>query len=49
MPAFQKLYVGNLTWTTNEDNLRAIFGKHGEVIDAFVIRDRLTGIEILTL
>ena len=41
--ALQKLYVGNLSWTTNEDALRGLFGKHGEIIDAFIVRDRLTG------
>lgn len=39
----QKLYVGNLSWTTNEDALRGLFGKHGDIIDAFIVRDRLTG------
>jgi RNA recognition motif-containing protein len=39
----QKLYVGNLSWTTNEDTLRGLFGKHGDIIDAFIVRDRLTG------
>ena len=43
MPVLQKLYVGNLTWTTNEDTLRQLFGAHGEVNDAFIIRDKLTG------
>lgn len=42
-PAFQKLYVGNLAWTTNEDTLRELFSKHGEVVDAFIVRDRLSG------
>ena len=39
----QKLYVGNLTWTTNEDTLQQLFGAHGQVNDAFIIRDKLTG------
>lgn len=39
----QKLYVGNLSWNADEETLRELFGKHGEVIDSFIIRDKLTG------
>merc|ERR1719215_2126829 len=39
----QKLYVGNLTWTSDDNTLRSLFSKHGEVTDAFIVRDRLSG------
>jgi hypothetical protein len=42
---FQKLYVGNLTWTQTEDSLRTLFSKHGEINDLFLVRDRLTGLD----
>ena len=42
-PSLQKMYVGNMTWTMNDESLRALFAKHGEVSDAFIVRDRLTG------
>jgi hypothetical protein len=41
--ALQKLYVGNLNWQMSEDSLRKTFSKHGEILDAFIVRDRLTG------
>jgi superfamily II DNA/RNA helicase len=37
------LYVGNLPWTTTDDDLRDLFGRHGEVNQATVITDRKTG------
>ncbi len=39
----KKLYVGNLKFTTNTADLRAMFGEHGEVAEAIVIEDRETG------
>ncbi len=41
--ALTKLYVGNLAWSATEDSLRSLFGKHGTVMDCFIIRDRLSG------
>jgi cold-inducible RNA-binding protein len=38
-----KIYVGNLSFNTNEDNLRAAFEAHGEVASATVVADRDTG------
>jgi RNA recognition motif-containing protein len=35
--------VGNLPWTTTDDDLRDLFGRHGEVSQATVITDRKTG------
>jgi RNA recognition motif-containing protein len=39
----QKLYVGNLPFTATEDDLRALFGQHGQVISVQIIMDRDTG------
>src|SRR3954454_19212018 len=38
----QKLYVGNLTYDTREDDLLELFGQYGEVLSAQVIIDRDT-------
>ena len=39
----KKLYVGNLAFSTTEDELRAIFEQHGSVGSVNVITDRETG------
>ena len=38
-----KLYVGNLPYSTTEDDLRETFSPHGTVVSAAVISDRETG------
>ncbi len=38
-----KLYVGNLPYTTTEDELRQMFAEHGEVTSANLVMDRDTG------
>src|SRR5262245_22275965 len=38
-----KLYVGNLSYTTSEDDLRHLFSQAGTVKSATLIRDRDTG------
>lgn len=38
-----KLYIGNLPYSTTEDDLRALFGRAGTVTDVLVITDRETG------
>eukprot|EP00566_Odontella_aurita_P021948 CAMPEP_0113557190 /NCGR_PEP_ID=MMETSP0015_2-20120614/17654_1 /TAXON_ID=2838 /ORGANISM="Odontella" /LENGTH=236 /DNA_ID=CAMNT_0000458589 /DNA_START=37 /DNA_END=744 /DNA_ORIENTATION=- /assembly_acc=CAM_ASM_000160 len=38
-----KLYVGNLSYDTNDDSLRSAFGRFGSVTDAFLPTDRETG------
>jgi RNA recognition motif-containing protein len=38
-----KLFVGNLSYSTGDDELRAAFEPHGRVVAAEVIMDRLTG------
>ncbi len=37
------IYVGNLTFQTNSDDLQNLFSPHGEVTKATVITDRDTG------
>jgi len=37
-----KLFVGSLSWNTDDDALRAAFDAYGEVTDAKVITDRDT-------
>ena len=38
-----KLYVGNLSFNTNEDALRAAFGQFGAITDVYIANDRETG------
>ncbi|MCA9375419.1 RNA-binding protein [Candidatus Dojkabacteria bacterium] len=37
-----KLFVGNLSWDTTEDSLRAMFEQIGEVQEVVIIMDRRT-------
>lgn len=39
----KKLFVGNLSWKTTEDNLRAHFEKAGPVVSVRIIADQYTG------
>jgi RNA recognition motif-containing protein len=39
----KKLYIGNLSFNTTEDELRAVFQRHGSVDSVAVITDRETG------
>ena len=39
----KKLFVGNLPWGINNDSLRELFASVGEVIEAMVITDRMSG------
>lgn len=38
-----KLFVGNLDYSVNSDDLRAMFAGAGTVVDAVVIMDKMTG------
>lgn len=38
-----KIYVGNLPFSSTEDELRSVFGQHGDVESVKVITDRETG------
>ena len=39
----KKIYVGNLPFTTTDDDLRDLFARHGEVSKASVVIDRESG------
>ncbi|MCR4326926.1 MAG: RNA-binding protein [Candidatus Roizmanbacteria bacterium] len=39
----RKLYVGNLPWSMTNDSLKELFSQFGEVVEAIVITDRMTG------
>lgn len=38
-----KLYVGNLAYSTTEDELRTLFGQAGTVTSVMIVKDRDTG------
>ena len=37
------IYVGNLPYSTTEDELRELFAQHGSVVSVNIIKDRETG------
>lgn len=39
----KKIYVGNLSFSTNDATLRQAFEAHGEVVSATIVMDRETG------
>ncbi len=39
----KKLYVGNLSYSTTEDDLKDAFGKIGEILSVKIITDAATG------
>ncbi|MEF2146099.1 MAG: RNA-binding protein [Desulfovibrionaceae bacterium] len=39
----KNIYVGNLPWSATEEEVRAAFANHGEVISVKLIEDRETG------
>jgi len=39
----KKLFVGSLSWDTNDEGLRNAFSDHGEITEAIVISDRDSG------
>jgi len=38
-----KLYVGNLSFDTTENDLQDLFEQHGQVSDVALINDKMTG------
>lgn len=38
-----KLFVGGISWDTNEDRLKEYFQTFGEVVEAVIMKDRATG------
>lgn len=41
-PSF-RMYVGNLPWQVDDDQLIELFSEHGKVVNAKVVYDRETG------
>jgi RNA recognition motif-containing protein len=39
----KNIYVGNLAYSANEDDLSALFGNYGQVERVHIVRDRETG------
>lgn len=39
----KRIYVGNIPFTTKEEDLRSLFADYGDVLSASVISDRETG------
>ncbi len=37
------LYVGNIPWALDENELLSVFSEHGEVLNCRIITDRRTG------
>ena len=37
------LYVGNLPWSTSEEELEAYFAEHGEIVDVRIINEGRSG------
>ncbi|KAK8705969.1 hypothetical protein V6N13_049553 [Hibiscus sabdariffa] len=38
-----KLFIGGISWDTDEERLKEYFMKYGEVVEAMIMRDRFTG------
>ncbi|XP_022716790.1 heterogeneous nuclear ribonucleoprotein 1-like isoform X2 [Durio zibethinus] len=38
-----KLFIGGISWDTDEERLKEYFRKYGEVVEAMIMRDRVTG------
>ncbi|GMI63795.1 hypothetical protein like AT3G07810 [Hibiscus trionum] len=38
-----KLFIGGISWDTDEERLKEYFQKYGEVVEAMIMRDRVTG------
>ncbi|GAB4859358.1 hypothetical protein Ancab_010821 [Ancistrocladus abbreviatus] len=38
-----KLFIGGISWETNEDRLKEYFSTFGEVVEAVIMKDRTTG------
>uniref|UniRef100_A0A7N0TNL3 RRM domain-containing protein n=1 Tax=Kalanchoe fedtschenkoi TaxID=63787 RepID=A0A7N0TNL3_KALFE len=42
-PDHGKLFVGGIAWGTTSDQLREYFGRYGEVSNASIVKDKITG------
>ncbi|MCK9415041.1 MAG: RNA-binding protein [Candidatus Dojkabacteria bacterium] len=39
----KKLFIGNIEWNTTEEDLKDLFGQHGAVEEAIIIKDKMSG------
>jgi RNA recognition motif-containing protein len=39
----KKLFVGNIEWGATEEDLKELFGQYGEIEEAIIIKDRMSG------
>lgn len=42
-PDLGKIFIGGISWDTDEEQLKEYFKKYGEVVEAVIMRDRATG------
>ncbi|XP_059666499.1 heterogeneous nuclear ribonucleoprotein 1 [Cornus florida] len=42
-PDLSKLFIGGISWETDENSLREYFSAYGEVVEAVIMRDRVKG------
>lgn len=42
-PSFTKLFVRSLDWSTTDETLQALFAQYGEIQEAVVLKDNITG------
>ncbi len=40
---FMNIYIGNLNWSTTEEELRGLFSQFGEVSSINIVNDKFTG------
>ena len=38
-----KLFIGGISWDTDEERLKEYFGAYGEIVEAVIMKDRTTG------
>ena len=38
-----KLFIGGISWDTNEERVKEYFSAYGEVLEAVIMKDRTTG------
>lgn len=38
-----KLFIGGISWDTDEDRLKEYFSAYGDVVEAVIMKDRTTG------
>ncbi|KAJ0980089.1 hypothetical protein J5N97_008344 [Dioscorea zingiberensis] len=38
-----KLFIGGISWDTNEERLRDYFSSFGDIVEAVIMKDRATG------